>query len=153
MTTLDATDRRILLALDVDPRATVAKLALDLGLARGTVHTRLERLAAPEGPLAPHSVRLRTAAVGLPLRAMVTAGVDQDEFDDLLRDLTGIEEVVECLGTAGENDLLIEIAARDADHIYEITQKIMRCRGIRRTATSLVLRELLPRRTAHLLRG
>ncbi len=41
MTTLDDTDRRILLALDRDPRATVAQLALTLGLARGTVHSRL----------------------------------------------------------------------------------------------------------------
>ncbi len=42
---LDETDRRILLALDNDPRVPIMMLAQQLGLARGTVQTRLERLA------------------------------------------------------------------------------------------------------------
>ncbi len=46
---------------------------------------------------------------------------------------------------------MIQIAARDADHVYDITQRIMRCRGIRRTSTSIVLRELLAYRMDHLL--
>ena len=53
---LDATDRRILLELDDDPRLPVALLAQRLSLARGTVHARLERLAA-SGALRSHSAR------------------------------------------------------------------------------------------------
>ena len=79
MTTLDDTDRRILLALDRDPRATVAQLALTLGLARGTVHSRLERLSA-ERVLRANSTRLDPGRVGLPMRALVKAGVEQSEF-------------------------------------------------------------------------
>ena len=44
MSLLDETDRRLLLALDEDPRLPVAILAQRLSLARGTVHARLERL-------------------------------------------------------------------------------------------------------------
>jgi len=147
---LDATDRRLLLALDVDPRATVQRLAQDLGLARGTVQARLERLARA-GALHAHSTRVPLAHLGLPLRAVVTADVDQDEFDRMIAEMALIPEVVECLGVSGESDLMIQIAARDADHIYDITQRILRCRGIRRTATSIVLRELLGFRVGHLL--
>lgn len=150
MTTLDDTDRRILVALDTDPRATVAQLAMNLGLARGTVHSRLERLAA-DGSLRRNSTRLDPARLGLPMRALVTAGVDQDEFEGMVEDMSGIPEVVECLGISGDSDLMIQIAARDADHVYDITQRIMRCRGIRRTSTSIVLRELLGFRMDHLL--
>ena len=147
---LDATDRRLLLALDADPRATVQRLAQDLGLARGTVQARLERLGRTDA-LHPHSTRVPLEHLGLPLRAVVTADVDQDEFDQVIAEMAAIPEVVECLGVSGESDLMIRIAARDADHIYDITQRILRCRGIRRTATSIVLRELLGFRVAHLL--
>ena len=43
---LDATDRRILAALDEDPRVPIMVLAQRLGLARGTVQSRLERMTA-----------------------------------------------------------------------------------------------------------
>ncbi|WP_432509459.1 Lrp/AsnC family transcriptional regulator [Kineococcus auxinigenes] len=150
MTTLDAVDRRVLAALDADPRATVAQLALDLGLARGTVHARLQRLAA-SGALRLNSTRITAEALGLPMRALVTADVEQDEFEGMVADMARIPEVVECVGISGDSDLMIQIAARDADHVYDITQRILRCRGIRRTSTSIVLRELLGYRLGHLL--
>ena len=150
MTSLDDTDRRILLALDDDPRATVQLIALKLELARGTVHARLDRMSR-DGVLRANSVRLTGEALGYPLRAMVTAEVDQDEFHQMMTDMGEIDEVIECMGLSGENDLMIQIVARDADHVYDITQRIKKCRGIKRTATSIVLRELLEYRFDHLL--
>jgi DNA-binding Lrp family transcriptional regulator len=150
MTVLDATDRRILLALDDDPRATVQLLALRLGLARGTVHARLDRLAA-DGVLRRNSIRLHPAALGHPIRAVVSAEVDQDAFDQMMDDMGRIDEVVECVAVAGENDLMIQIVARDSDHVYDITKRIKECRGINRTSTSIVLRELLAYRFGPLL--
>jgi DNA-binding Lrp family transcriptional regulator len=81
----------------------------------------------------------------------VTAEVDQGQFDEMMVDMADIVEVIECVGLAGENDLMIQIVARDADHVYEITKRIKGCRGINRTATSIVLRELLEYRFDHLL--
>ena len=150
MIALDATDRRILAALDDDPRASVQLLALKLELARGTVHARLDRMMR-ESVMRSNSIRVSAAALGLPMRAQVTAEVDQDQFDEMMTDMTGIPEVIECVGLAGENDLMIQIVARDADHVYDITKRIKGCRGIKRTATSIVLRELLGYRFEHLL--
>jgi DNA-binding Lrp family transcriptional regulator len=152
MTALDATDRRILSALDDDPRASVQLLAMRLELARGTVHARLDRMAR-DGVLRKNSVRLAASALGYPIRALVTAEVDQGQFDEMMTDMAGIDEVIECVGLAGENDLMIQIVARDADHVYDITKRIKGCRGINRTATSIVLRELLEYRFDHLLAG
>jgi DNA-binding Lrp family transcriptional regulator len=152
MTALDDTDRRILLALDDDPRATVQLIALNLGLARGTVQARLERLTR-EKVMRRNSVRLTPTALGYPMRAMVTAEVDQDQFDEMMTDMAEIIEVIECVGLAGENDLMIQIVARDPDHVYDVTRRIKQCRGIKRTATSIVLRELLALRFDHLLGG
>jgi DNA-binding Lrp family transcriptional regulator len=147
---LDRTDHRILDVLDRYPRATVAFLAEKLHLARGTVRARLTKLTASGGPLAPVTARLSPAAVGRPLRAIVTAEADQATFDGMLDDLARIPEVVECLGISGRSDMSIEVVAEDAEDLYRVTQEIMRCRGIRRTETGIVLRELLPRRMRQL---
>ncbi|WP_297006846.1 Lrp/AsnC family transcriptional regulator [uncultured Corynebacterium sp.] len=150
---IDQTDHRILGVLDTHPRASVAYLAESLHLARGTVRTRLTRLTAPDGPLVPVTARLVPASVGRPLRAIVTAEADQATFDGMIDDLARIPEVVECLGISGRSDMSIEVVAVDADDLYRITQEIMRCRGIRRTETGIVMRELIPRRMAQLTGG
>lgn len=147
---LDGTSRRILAALDRDPRATVGWLADSLDLARGTVQNRIGQLFDGQ-TLRPHSVTVHPESLGYAMRAMVTAEVDQHRFDDAMVALREIPEIIECAAMSGVDDLLIQIVARDADHIYEVGQQILRCPGIRRTATSLVLRELIEHRVAQLL--
>lgn len=150
MNRLDSTDRRIILALDSAPRATVQYLSDALGLARGTVQARLERLIS-EQTLRATSTTVTGDLLDLPLRALVTAEVDQAQLRSMLLDLSQIPEIIECMAISGENDLMLQVLARDADHVYEITQRIMACRGIRRTATSIVLREIMSYRIAQLL--
>ena len=147
---LDDIDARILKVLDHEPRATVQYIAEATGTARGTVYARLSRLKEQDA-VESVTARLRPKILGLPLRVMVTADVDQHDFEGMIDDLSKIPEVVECLGISGQSDMHIEIAARDADDVYRISQEIMSCRGIRRTASALVLRELMPRRHVQLL--
>ena len=150
MRILDTTDRRIVRALDTNPRATVQYLSQTLELARGTVQSRLEHLLGGDTMREPSSAVLG-AAVGLPLRALVTAEVDQSELTDMITDISKIPEVVECVAISGDNDLMVQIVARDSDHVYDITQRLMTCRGIIRTSTTIVLRELMTYRMAQLL--
>lgn len=150
MHALDTTDRRVLTALDSDPRATVQAVASQLGLARGTVHARLERLHR-SGALRANSLRVDPRALGWPLRARITAEVNQDEFEHMIADLERIDEITECFAVSGASDLAIEIVARDAEDVYRITQNIMKCRGVLRTSTSIMLRELIARRQHQLL--
>jgi DNA-binding Lrp family transcriptional regulator len=146
---LDATDRRLLSALDHNPRSPVAALADLLGLARGTVQHRLERLAG--GDLRPASTRVRPAALGLPMRAVVTATILQSERVRTMRGLTAIPQVVECLSVTGADDLLCHVVARDTEHLLEVTQAILSVPGIERTSTAVVLEEPLEYRVAQLL--
>lgn len=55
------------------------------------------------------------------------------------------------MATSGDTDLLFQLVAQDADHLYEAGQRVLRSPGIRRTSTTIVLRELLPYRTHQLL--
>lgn len=149
-TPVDRAGRRILAALDREPRATVGWLAEHLGLARGTVQGRIARLFAP-GVLRPLSTTVRTESLGFAVRAFVTAEVDQSEFERAMAELAVIPEVIECLAISGESDLICQVVARDTDDLYRVGQRILRCRGIRRTSTSIALQELIPYRTAQLL--
>jgi DNA-binding Lrp family transcriptional regulator len=150
-TILDTTSRRIMLALDADPRATVGGLAESLRLARGTVQNRIAQLFDGK-TLRPASVTVPPEALGYSIRAIVTAEVDQDRFDEAMLALREIPTIIECVATSGENDLLCQVVARDTNDLYEVGQRILRCPGIRRTATSIVLKELIAYRTTPLLK-
>ncbi|HEY0216419.1 MAG TPA: AsnC family transcriptional regulator, partial [Cellulomonas sp.] len=112
MPLLDEIDRRLIAELDRDVRAPVVLLAERTGYARGTVQSRLERLAASQ-VLRPHSTRVQMAALGLPLRGIVMAQVDQDEFVPAIEALRQIPEVIECVGISGRDDLMCQVGARD----------------------------------------
>ncbi|WP_313565563.1 Lrp/AsnC family transcriptional regulator [Mobilicoccus sp.] len=147
---VDEIDRRLLAALDDDPRATVLALADRAGLARGTVQSRLERYQH-DGTLRAHSTRIDPAALGRPLSAMVAAELDQHHIDEACDALARIPEVLECFAPAGETDLLCRVVARDPEDLYRVSEEIRLCPGIVRTRTSVYLRRVIPYRTRPLL--
>lgn len=147
---IDAASQRIMLALDVEPRATVGWLAERLGLARGTVQSRIALLFG-EGVLRKSSTLVRPESLGYSMRGFVTAEVSQSEFETAMKELVRIPEVLECHAISGETDLICHVVAIDADDLYRVGQRILGCTGIRRTSTSLILKELIPYRAAQLL--
>ncbi|MEO3857129.1 Lrp/AsnC family transcriptional regulator [Acrocarpospora sp. B8E8] len=151
LTFLDPVDARILLALDSEPRLPVVVLAERLGLARKTVQTRLSRMEE-RALLRPHSDRVDPRTLGYLMEAAVTAEVEQPRLGAAVAALAEIPEVVAAAAISGEGDLLCRVVARDPDDLYRVTQEILSCPGIRRTRTSLLMRDLLPYRALGLLR-
>lgn len=149
---IDDTDRRILLALDEDPRMTVLLLAQKTGLARGTVQARLERYRT-SGLLRLASTLVPPAALGRGLAATVAAELDQHLLDEAVAALARVPEVLECHAPAGSIDLLCHVVARDPDDLYRVAEEIRLCPGIVRTSTSVYLREVIGYRTRPLLRA
>jgi DNA-binding Lrp family transcriptional regulator len=147
---IDATDRRILTLLDEDGRMPTAMIAMRLGLARGTVQTRLERLRE-SGALRLHSARIAPAALGRPVGASVQVELDQHQIGEAVEALANIPEVLECFAPAGSTDLLLRVVAKDPDDLYRASEEIRLCPGINRTSTSLFLREVIPYRVTALL--
>lgn len=150
MPTVDATDARLLLALAEDPRASVMALSQRLGLARGTVQARLTRLESG-GVLGPFDRRVRPEALGYPLAAYITVTVVQRGLADVSDALAGIPEVLEVTGLSGVADLLVEVAARDADDLWRITEQVLAIPGVQRTDTALALRRFVDHRTTPLV--
>lgn len=152
MSDLDTTDRRILSVLDEDGRMPTAMIASRLGLARGTVQARLEKLRE-SGQLRAHSSRVTPAALGRPVAASVQVELDQHLITEAIAALASIPEVLECFAPAGNTDLLLRVVAKNPDDLYRVSEEIRLCPGISRTSTSLFLREVIPYRVTGLLAG
>lgn len=148
---MDSTNARLLLALTDDPRATIMSLAGKLGLSRNTVQARLSRFN-DRGVLASFERRIEPAALGYPLSAFITVTVTQRLLDQVAGALTDIAEVLEVFGLSGATDLLVRVAARDADDLYRVAGHILATPGVERTETALVMRRMLDYRTTALLR-
>lgn len=147
---MDRTDARILLALVAHPRATVVQLAGQVGLSRNTVQARLARYDEQE-LLASFERRIEPAAVGYPLTAFMTVTLTQQLLDDVAVDLSAIPEVLEVFGISGAADLLVRVAARDADDLYRIAGQVLGTRGVVRTETALLMRRMVDYRVGPLL--
>ena len=150
MPDVDATDARLLLALAEDPRASVMALSQRLGLARNTVQARLTRLES-SGALAPLDRRVRPEALGYRLGAYVTVQVTQRSLAEVSDGLAHIPEVLEVTGLSGVADLLVQVAARDADDLWRITEQVLAIPGVQRIDTALAMRRFVDHRLAPLL--
>lgn len=150
MRPLDALDARLLRALTAGPRATVQALAEATGAARNTVQARLARFEA-EKVLRSFERRIDPAALGYSLTAFVSITVEQQRLDDVGEALARIPEVLEVFGLSGGVDLLVQVAARDADDLYRIAGQILATAGVERTETALAMRHMVPFRLTPLL--
>ena len=147
---LDATDRRLLLALAEDPQRTAVALAAVLGLSRNTVQARLAGLER-KGAFLPFERRINPAALGYPLMAFVHVHVHQPSLARITDDLAALPEVTEAHGLTGDADLLLRVVAADAEDLFRINKLILAVPGVERCDTNLAMGELIPLRAAPLL--
>lgn len=148
--TADAIDARLLRALAADPRAATVALAERIGVSRNTVQARLARWDDTE-VLTSFERTITPDFLGYPLRAFVLTNVKQRLLSDVSAALAGVPEVVEVHGLSGVADLLIQVVARDADDLYRVAGHILGIRGVKRTNTALVMRDLVDFRLAPLI--
>lgn len=148
--TLDSSDIEILLALDQNPRASSVELARLSGLSRNTVISRLQRLERSEALAAP-SIRVRPQACGYPLITFMTIELVQGAPKQVATYLQEVPEVLDVYAVTGNGDLLARIATRDTEHLYRVTQHILRAPGVVRSRSTIAIHELVPPRMAPLL--
>jgi DNA-binding Lrp family transcriptional regulator len=140
----------MLLALCDTPRATGVQLATKLKLARNTVQARLARWDQDK-VLAPIDRCVSPRDLGYPLKAFITAVVDQHRLDDVIAALETVTQVTQITGLSGTADLLIGVVAIDADDLYRVAGTVLAVPGVERTTMSVAMHEVVPYRTRPLL--
>ncbi|WP_406306327.1 Lrp/AsnC family transcriptional regulator [Streptomyces sp. NBC_00885] len=143
--TVDALDTRILRLLMEQPRTSVREYARILGIARGTVQARIDRMER-EGVITGTGPYLSPAALGHPVLAFVHIEVTQGHLDDVGDALAAVPEIIEAFSITGGGDLLTRVAARDNGHLEDVIQRLIQLPGVVRTRTEMALRERVPQR-------
>ena len=137
---LDALDGRLLAAMADTPRAGILELSRRLGVARGTVQARLDKLTE-RGVVTGFGPDLDLPAMGYGVLAFSTLEIAQGRLGDVVDHLQEIPEVLEAHATTGQGDLHVRIVARTNDHLLQVVNRILEVQGISRTTTVIALSE------------
>jgi len=135
---MDALDAELLLVLADEPRLSVLECARRLGVARGTVQARLDRLTS-SGVLRGFQPDVDLAAIGYGLTAFAVLEIAQGRRQEVAGALAAIDEVCEVHATTGQGDLFVRMVARSNDDLQRVIDTVVDVLGVRRTSTSIAL--------------
>jgi DNA-binding Lrp family transcriptional regulator len=135
---LDSLDRRLIRLLADNPRIGVMELARQLGVARGTAQSRLDKLVE-SGVVKGFGPDIDPAAMGYEVLAFAMIEIAQGRLNDVVDHLRQIPEVLDAYATTGPSDLHCRLVARSNDHLHQIVTRILEVRGITRTTTVIAL--------------
>ena len=147
---IDPLDARLIQAMCQTPRAGVMELARQLGVARGTVQARLDKLQK-RGVISGFDPDLDLQAMGYEVLAFVTLEIAQGRLDDVIEHLGTIPEVLEAHATPGPGDLHCRIVARTNAHLQQVLGRVLEVPGILRTTTQIALSEQVRHRVLPLV--
>jgi DNA-binding Lrp family transcriptional regulator len=138
---LDDLDRRLIGLLRDNGRMPSAMLARHLGVSRGTVQNRLDRLVET-GALLGFTVRLAAEAEDAPVRAMMSIEVRSADTRAVVTALRRMPAVRRVHSTNGRWDLVAEIAAADLAALDRTLTEIRALKPVANSETSILLSAL-----------
>jgi DNA-binding Lrp family transcriptional regulator len=147
---IDRLDADLIRTLAENPRVGLLEVARQLGVARGTVSARLDKLVR-RGVVTGFGPEVDPAAVGFPILAFVWLEITQGRLDEAVDQLRGVPEVLEAHATSGDRDLLCRVVAKDPEHLQEIVNSMVRTASVRRSTSHIALSHQIPLRTQPLL--
>ncbi|MGB5869324.1 MAG: Lrp/AsnC family transcriptional regulator [Albidovulum sp.] len=138
---MDETDLALIAALRRDGRAALSDLANQLGLARGTVRARMERLQA-RGEIQGFTVVTRSDVTAMPVRGLMMIGIEGRGAERVRARLAGMPEVQAVHATNGRWDLIAEIGTATLEELDAVLARIRNNDGVSSSETSLMLSTL-----------
>lgn len=143
---MDELDRRVIDLFAEDPRVGVLEASRRLGVARGTVQARLDRLAA-SGVITGWGPDLSPAALGYPVTAFLTLEIRQGSGHDAVGvHLAAIPEVLEAHTITGAGDLMARVVARSNNDLQRVIDLVLADPAIVRSSTVIALATQVPYR-------
>jgi DNA-binding Lrp family transcriptional regulator len=149
---VDELDARLIELLAAEPRIGVLESSRRLGVARGTVQARLDRLVQ-RGVISTFAPVLDPAGLGYVVTAFVNLEIRQGARDTVTAHLRSIPEVLEVHTITGQGDLLCRLVARDNDDLQRVIDQLVADGDIVRTSTVVALACVLEHRVLPLVRA
>ncbi|HEX4768044.1 MAG TPA: Lrp/AsnC family transcriptional regulator [Lichenihabitans sp.] len=140
--TLDAIDRKIVAALQIDARLTMLQLAEQVGLSPSPCARRV-RLLEAAGIIQGYVAVIGEKQVGLPVSVFASIKLErqrEEELDRFARAVAQWPEVLDCYLMTGQRDFLMRIVVRDLE-AYEhfLKDKLTRLDGVASIESSFAL--------------
>lgn len=143
--TLDELDIQILKMVAGNARIPFLEVARECNVSGAAIHQRIQKLMAQgvikgsEYILDPEKVGYMTCAyIGLFLK-------DPERFDQVVKELEAIPEVVECHYTTGSYDMFLKIYAHNNHHLLSIIHDKLQPLGLSRSETIISFHEAIKR--------
>jgi DNA-binding Lrp family transcriptional regulator len=152
---MDHLDATLIRLFADEPRIGVLEASRRLGVARGTVQARLDRLAS-SGVIGGWGPEVDPAAIGFPVTAFLTleirqAGNVSGGHESVARHLSTIPEVLEAVTITGAGDLWARVVARSNTDLQRVIDAVLADPGIVRSSTVIALATQIPHRVLPLV--
>lgn len=147
---LDLLDGRMLRLLRERPRDGLLEIARQLGVARGTLQARLDRLAGA-GVVTGYGPDVDVAALGYGVQAFTTFEVDQPARAAIAARLRAVPQILEAHIVTGPGDIWCRIAGTSNQHVQQVIDHVLAVPGVRRSTTVVALSPVVPYRVQPLV--
>lgn len=148
---MDDLDRTLITLYAAEPRVGVLEASRRLGVARGTVQARLDRLVAA-GVITGWGPDLSPEALGFPVTAFLTLEISQATGHQAVAEhLATIPEVLEAHTITGAGDLWCRIVSRSNADLQRVIDRVVAVDGVQRASTVMALAEQVPFRVLPLV--
>jgi DNA-binding Lrp family transcriptional regulator len=135
---MDDVDRQLIAILRDDARTAVATLAKRLGVSRGTVQNRIDRMIR-EGAILGFTLRLPPESDAHRVRAVMAIAIEGERSSAVMAALKGFPEIEAVHTTNGRWDLMAELNAESLTAFSRALDGIRQIKGIATTETSILL--------------
>jgi DNA-binding Lrp family transcriptional regulator len=147
---VDRLDADLIRLLSAQPRIGVLECSRRLGVARGTVQARLDRLVA-RGVISGFGPQVVPSALGYGVTAFATLEIRQGRGGAVVEHLRRIPEVLELHTITGAGDMLCQIVARSNRDLQRVIDMVVGDEDIVRTSTLIALSTPIPYRVLPLV--
>ncbi len=148
---MDDLDRTLIDLFAEEPRVGVLEASRRLGVARGTVQARLDKLER-SGVVTGWGPELSAEALGFPVMAFLTLEIAQGAGHEVVAEhLASIPEVLEVYTITGTGDMWCRVVSRSNSDLQRVIDSVVRFEGINRTSTVMALAAQVPYRVLPLV--
>ena len=150
---MDQLDRTLIELFAAEPRVGVLEASRRLGVARGTVQARLDRLQRT-GVVSGWGPQLEPAALDHPVTAFLTLEIRQagsGGHDAVGQHLATIPELLEACTITGPGDMWCRVVARSNADLQRVIDRVLAHDTIVRCSTAIALATQVPHRVLPLL--
>lgn len=144
---LSKKDMKILDIIRSNCKLSTREISEKTGIPITTIHNRIKKMES-DGTIKYYKAVIDNKKIGRGIQAYISITCNYKYQEQILKQLTAMQIVEECYLLTGTNDVLIKVAVSDVEQLNDfIINQVQKMKGIEKTVTSIILKEV-PVRTA-----